>query len=72
MTRWKTLVFRTFPFSAAEATFPDSWVARALYDGARVSGQVISHTSRQPDLHGARVTPSGFFPSDPKRPLALI
>ena len=42
-------------YSAAVATFPGSWVACALYDRAKVSGQVASQMSKQPDFHGARV-----------------
>ena len=44
-------------------------MACALYDKAKVSGKVASQTSKQPDFHGASVTPSGLFPSDLKRPV---
>ena len=29
-----------------------------------MSGQAASHTSKRPDFHGVRVTPSGLLPSD--------
>ena len=45
-------------------TFSGPCVAWALYDGAKVSGQVASHASKQPDFHGVRVAPSGLLPSD--------
>ncbi len=60
--------FSIFRSSAFAATFLGSWVENKVYDGASVSGQVASHTSRQPDFHGASVTPSGLLPSDLERP----
>ncbi len=57
-----------FLSSAAADTLPGAWVASVLQDGAKVSGQVASHTSKRPDFQGARVTPSGLLPSDLTKP----
>ncbi len=59
----RLLYFSSFS-SAAAATFPGPWVAWVLYEGAKLSGQVASHTSKWPDFHGPRVTPSDLVNPD--------
>ena len=54
---------------AAAATIPGFWVAKALYDSAKVSTHVVSQTINRPDVQGTSVTPSGLLPSDLKRPI---
>ena len=54
--------------SAAATTAPASLVASARYDGAKVSGQVASHTKSLPLFHDTTVIPSGRFPSERQIP----
>jgi len=48
--------------SATDAAAPATREVWTRCDGARVSGQVKSHTSYQPQDHGMRVAPSGRIP----------
>ena len=58
----------SFSSSAEAATEPAPLVARPLYDVAKVSGQVASHTRGRPKLHGTRDMPSGLLPSNLHNP----
>ena len=58
---WEGSIVAYFPFflvSAMAATAPDSFVALARYEGAKVSVQVASHTSNLPRSQGTSVMPS--------------
>ena len=46
------------------ATNPASLAARAMWDGANVSGQVASHTNVWPFFQGTTDNWSGLFPSE--------
>ena len=50
--------------SAWSTTAPASRTASCKWDGAKVSGQVVSQTSTRPLFHGIIVAPSGLFPSN--------
>ena len=55
--------------SAWAATAPASLVALGRWAGAKVSGQVASHTRSLPLFQGTSVTPSGRLPSERERPV---
>ena len=50
--------FDCFFFSASAAAEPAAAADRLMYDGARVSGHVASHSRHLPLDHGASVAPS--------------
>ena len=66
----KKAYFWVFAFSAWLATSPASLAARAIAEGANVSGQVASHTSVRPFLQGITEIPSGLLPSEHACPWA--
>ena len=53
-------------FSASSATLPASLVVRVVWEGAKVSGWVASHTRAFPPFQGASwiEAPSGHLPSE--------
>ena len=54
-------------FSAKTAADPAAIEEWLRCEGARVSGQVKSHTRYLPPFHGSRVAPSGLLPSPRRR-----
>ena len=67
LTRW--LYLALFFLSASSATAHTSLVANAVYEEARVSGQVTSHNSTLPLFQGMVDILSGCLPSDQYRPV---
>ena len=65
LTRW--LYLALFFLSASSATAHTSLVANAVYEEARVSGQVTSHNSTLPLFQGMVDILSGCLPSDQYR-----
>src|SRR6218665_2699246 len=57
-----------FLSAAISAAAPAALADLARYDSARVSTTVASQVKHLPPSHGIRVTPSGRFPSDLRRP----
>jgi len=64
----KDAYFTLFLSSASLATHPASKDARPKYEGAKVSVHVKSHTKHFPFFQGARLIPSGRFPSERNTP----
>lgn len=64
-TKWwlsfKCAYLVLFLFSASSATAPASLVVCVLYEGARVSGHVVSHTSTFPPFHWMMDEPLGSY-----------
>ena len=58
-----------FCCSACSATNPGSLEAKAMCEGARVSGHVASYTSTRPQLQGMIDVPSGCLPSEQHKPV---
>ena len=58
-----------FCCSACSATNPGPLEAKAMCEGARVSGHVASHTSTRPQLQGMIDAPSGRLPSERHKPV---
>ena len=57
-----------FFYYAWSAMAPAPPAARSMWDGAKVSGHVASHTRILPLLQGRTVAPSGLFPFDLQTP----
>ena len=72
-TKWCVVCRSTylafFCCSARSATNPGSLEAKAMCEGARVSGHVASHTSTQPQLQGMIDAPLGRLPSEQHKPV---
>ena len=72
-TKWYVVIRSTylafFCCSACFATNPGSLEAKTMWEGARVTGHVASHTSTRSQLQGMIDTPSGHYPSEQQKPV---
>ena len=62
-------IFLSLMASVFVATTLASLVALDMYEAAKVSTQVKSQTTYQPDFHGAMEQPLGYLPSDLHKPV---